>query len=122
MTPNAAQQQTPRRIALSERIGLCLAGAAAITVVAVGIVIAIGGRNPPATPMTPITAYATPEKVQAAVAAQYSCTPSLSYIEFAVSDHTGTGYWAGCGRWLYWAFINPQGQIKVSRHFEWNGH
>jgi hypothetical protein len=62
-----------------------------------------------------------PEKIRAAVAAQYSCTPSLSDIRFTASDSTGAGYVTGCGRWLYWVSIDPQGQIKVTRAFEWNG-
>src|SRR5262249_6470073 len=62
-----------------------------------------------------------PEKIRAAVATQYSCTPSLSDLRFTGSDSTGTGYFAGCGRWLYWVFIDRQGQIRVSRTVEWNG-
>jgi hypothetical protein len=71
-------------------------------------------------PSTPTT-MTEPDKVRAAVAAQHSCTPSLSYIKFIGSDRTGTGYMAGCGRWLYWVFINPQGKIEASRLTEWNG-
>jgi hypothetical protein len=64
----------------------------------------------------------TPEKVRAAVAAQYSCTPLLRNIKFSASDNTGAIYFAGCGRWIYLVSIDPQGQIdKVSRTFEWNG-
>jgi hypothetical protein len=42
-------------------------------------------------------------------------------MKYIGSDNTGTGYMLGCGRWIYWAFINPQGQIEVSRLTKWNG-
>jgi hypothetical protein len=61
------------------------------------------------------------EKVRSAVAAQYSCTPSLSDIKSSGSDSIGTVYFAGCGRWIYMVFINPQERIEVSRLTEWNG-
>ena len=60
-------------------------------------------------------------KVRAAVAAQYSCIPSLSDIRYFSSDDSGTVYFVGCGSWIYSAFISPQGQIKVQRHSTWNG-
>ena len=40
-------------------------------------------------------------------------------IKYVGADSTGTVYMAGCGRWIYSIFINPQKQIEVSRLTEW---
>ena len=69
---------------------------------------------------TPQTAMTTPERIQAAVRAQQSCTPALSNVRFVGEDNTGIGYLAACGEWTYIAIIK-QGQIKVDRALPWNG-
>ena len=68
---------------------------------------------------TPQVTLSEPERVQAALAAQ--CTSSNINIKYVGADSTGTVYMAGCGRWIYSIFINPQKQIEVSRLTEWNG-
>jgi hypothetical protein len=67
------------------------------------------------------------EKVQAAVAAQYSCTPAFRDIRSSVSDDTATLYFAGCSSWVYMVSIagpkgnRPEGTIAVTRLTKWNG-
>jgi hypothetical protein len=68
---------------------------------------------------TPQVTLSEHERVQAALAAQ--CTSSNIDIKYVGKDSTGTVYMAGCGRWIYSIFINPQKQIEVSRLTEWNG-
>ena len=74
---------------------------------------------PPTRATTPQVTLSEHERVQAALAAQ--CTSSNIDIKYVGSDSTGTVYMAGCGRWIYSIFINPQKQIEVSRLTEWNG-
>jgi hypothetical protein len=59
------------------------------------------------------------EKVQAAVTAEYACTPE--YIKPSVSDETGAIYFAGCGLWIYTVTVYPDGRTKVLRITRWNG-
>jgi hypothetical protein len=104
---------------------------AAITVVAIVVGIALGGFNrvaitPPTTFTTYVPPYATPEKVQAAVAAQRSCTPALSDIYLNQSPGPPYVYNIGCNGWIYVALIglsNDPQEIEVNRipDGKWDG-
>ena len=119
MTDNVQQKKPDDKRALI----MVMAGAAVLLLLgSAGVNKMVGTPTPTSTYQTrPEKVRTVPEKVQAAVAAQYSCTPSLDWVKFIGSDRTGTGYMVGCGRWLYWVLINPQEQIEVSRLTEWNG-
>lgn len=57
-----------------------------------------------------------PEQIRMAVYQQQSCVPNIDDINppFA-SDSTGTVYSLGCDHWVYFAFVKPEGEIKVVR-------
>jgi hypothetical protein len=122
MTTNNAQRITWTR----RDSKACLLAVSAIAL----LVIAVGGgfrSNPTPKPFTTPTAgipsYATPEKVQAAMTEQHSCTPTLDAISpRPLISKTLIVYDVGCGRWGYAVLIWGPTKIEANRlPYEWNG-
>ena len=96
MIANTAQQASRRR----DKACIITVAAIALLIVAMG-----GGFRSDNPAETPRVHQSIPERIQAAVAAQHSCTPALKHIHLAIPGDTSAGYNVGCGRWIYYALV-----------------
>ena len=117
-------QQILRRLPLDYR-GKVVIAVAIATVTLFGFA-ALNNQpsTPPAKPTIHVLSYATPERVQAVMTEQQSCTPTLEGIG-RPSQLSGPGtyvYDVGCGRWGYAVLVWSPERIEANRlPYEWNG-